>query len=985
MPGPPTTPIAPDAWSEALAATDGLQLVVAGPGAGKTEFLARRAHHLVSDVGRPASSVLLLTFSRRAAADLRSRVIDLGGPAPPIASTFHSFAVRLLERHAPTVLGWQEMPALLTGPEQVGVVRRMLDEEDPADWPTGYREMLATRSFAEEVTDFMLRASERRLSPADVAGLATDRQDWRALPGFMERYRSRLGDRGRIDYAGILEAAIRVLADDGVRAEVGAEIGHVLVDEYQDTTTAQVELLRRLVAAHGNLTVTADVGQSIYSFRGADLGNVQRFDTDFADIGASSTILLDTSFRVPERILEAAARIGVPGLPGAPEVVHPTGPGGRVDVHVFDQRSHEAEWIASEIERLHRLDEVPLRRIAVLLRTKRRMLPELSRALDRRRIPHDRPDTRLIDHPAVRSVADLVLLATGTDGTAGLRQAARRLLLGPLLGRTLGEERAVTRARDRVGGTWAESFRAELDDGGALADLIDDATWATDRSAVDGFWHLWQALPQWQHLATDPNHAGSRAALASFAQVLGHLSDRDPDLPLATFLSLAAEDDFEASPLLGYAPDVDAVVLTTLHQAKGLEFDVAFIADAVDGALPDLRRSYSILGTNTLDPRQADARSAARFRIEEERRLVYTAMTRATRRVVWSATAAGIDEGDERPSRFLLELEPDPSPPSDHADLPVTPMEAEALLRRTAADPEAPAARRLGAVAVLASEPHPALRDPSSIVGVREPGPDRGVIPDAASFSPSQAMSYESCPRRYVLDRYLGAAAEGSVYMYAGSVVHEVAEALDRLRLADPEWEPEPGDVATALDAAFDPAWFGGGPWADAWRARIEGILETLLGNAPPGGPVEFVEHWLEVDIDGESWRGRADRIDRGTDGALRVVDYKTGSSPASVADAAESLQLGFYVLAASADPDVAARGTIGGAELWYPAKDQKAHFATRSFDMGKLDEVRDRLASIAAAIRLEEFPPVLNPGCDGCAVRTMCPEWPEGQDAFLP
>ena len=148
MPGPAVTPIAPDEWSDALAATDGLQLVVAGPGAGKTEFLARRAHHLVTGRGRPASSV----------------------------ATFHSFAVRLLERHGPSVLGWSTLPALLTGPEQVGVVRRVLSEEDPAAWPTGYREMLGTRSFAEEVTDFMLRASERRLSPTDVAALAADAQ-----------------------------------------------------------------------------------------------------------------------------------------------------------------------------------------------------------------------------------------------------------------------------------------------------------------------------------------------------------------------------------------------------------------------------------------------------------------------------------------------------------------------------------------------------------------------------------------------------------------------------------------------------------------------------------------------------------------------------------------------------------------------------------------------------------------------------------------
>ncbi len=982
--------VEPEDWNAALADVEGPQLVVGGPGTGKTEFLARRARHLIEAREVSGGRVLMLTFSRRAAADLRTRVAGSLAPdtTPPRASTFHSLAFRILETHAMRVLGWSRIPALLTGPEHVGVVRRLLADEHPDDWPVGFRDMLTTRTFAKEVTDFLLRAAERRLGPDDIGRRATTRADWRALPAFMDRVATALDAKGRMDYATVLSSAISVLDDPTTQAALAEEFRYVLVDEYQDTTDAQAALLHRLVAGHGNLTVTADVAQSIYSFRGADLHNVERFATTFADLGPVTTRTLTTSFRVPSAILGAARTLAVSDLPGAADDVRPSGPGGRVDTYVFDQHSHEAEWIAGELERLHLEERIPYRRMAVLVRTKRRLLPELSRALERRGIPHERPDARLIDHPAIRVVVDLVELAVGTGTAEDDERSLRRFLLGPLAGVPLGVERGIVRALHRGEVGRDDLIRRHVPDGGPIADLLADPRWATTGSAEDGFWHAWTSLPQWIRLALDPARDDFRVAWSSFSQVLGRLAERDPDISLREFLHLAGRDEFEASPLLRYSSDADRLTLTTLHAAKGLEFEVVIIADAVDGVLPDLRRSYSLLNTNQLHPDQQGTAQALRFRVEEERRLAYTAMTRATTRVVWTATGAGIEETDERPSRFMYDIEGAPhlGPPVPRAGPPVTGLEAEALLRRTVSDPLAAPAARLAALHVLVDRPHPALRPIESFAGVRPRGPDHGLVPDQATFSPSQAAAFDSCPRQYAFGRHLGIGDEPSVYMHQGSLIHRVAEILDRRVLDDPDHEPTVAEALAVLDEVFDPAEFGGGPWAEAWRRRAADTITKLLELAPQEGRVLLVEHSLAMRLSGETWRGRADRIERLPGGGLRIVDYKTTGQVAKVDEAAGSLQLGFYVLAASQDPTVTDLGTIDGAELWYPAAPPlKRGFPTRRLDMDLVPLIRERLVEIARAVRAEEFPPIVSSRCRSCRVRLLCDEWPEGEDAFTP
>ena len=983
--------IGPDRWEQEIADTDGAQLVVAGPGTGKTEFLVRRVAHLLESGIEPAA-ILVLTFSRRGAADLRRRIAARRkrSVGPLSVSTFHSLAIRLLETHDHNQ--GRPPPTLLTGPEQIALVAELLSETDPAPWPITHRAMFATRTFAADVADFLLRMAERRIDPDRLRALAADRPDWRALPAFADRYHDTLVARNRIDYGTLLSRAVDLVSDPEIARTLGSAYRYVVVDEYQDTSPAQAELLAALTAAHHNLTVAGDPHQSIYGFRGADVSNISRFEEQFRSIDGAPPrrIVLATSFRVPAPILAAATRVSASAaLPGGAGPIAPAAHPGSVHVHVFDQASAEAEWIAAEVERLNLVEQVPHRRMAILVRSTRNLLPELSRALDRRRIPHDTPDIRLVDHPAVQLFLDLALAAATASAADPLvarlaEGPIRRILLSPLYGLGVAAERGIRRERIRGESSWVSVLAANPETAD-LAELLADPTWAMEASAIDGFWTVWDRVDRMVEFALDEDHTEHRAAWAAFAQVLEQQAERDPTVTLVGYRQTVESDDFEAQPLLSHRADgADRITLTTLHQAKGLEFDVVFIADATEDTFPDLRRGF-----NPLDPQAlsgpTDRAAWLLDRLREETRLAYTAMTRARSRLVMTATIAGIDETERRPSRFLLaaagvdSVDDLPTPPSNRND-PLTTRGLEAVLRRTLGDPERPLAERLAATATLVSGT-PTFWDASRFAGVRRPGPDQGVFPRPPRLSPSQAESYQECPRRYVFERRLAMSESSGDHARFGTLVHAVLERADTAAMDSGRPRPEYADAVEALDAVWSEQADFGSPWLDAiWKRKAVDMLDRLFAEWPSDSAAtvaaEVDLHWSAGGVD---WVGRADRIERTTDGSIRVVDYKTSRTIMPKHKASRSLQLAFYALAVADDPRF--EGAVGSAELWYPATSQKGY--RRELEMDSLPDLRGELTGIARSILEERWDPTPGDACERCSVRIVCPEWPEGREAF--
>ncbi|MDX1468647.1 MAG: ATP-dependent DNA helicase [Acidimicrobiia bacterium] len=973
--------VGPDDWAEAIARASGHQIVVAGPGTGKTEFLVRRVHYLVDKGLARRDQIAVVCFSRRAAADLRQRIQSrLGGAGTQVdATTFHSLALRLMEAANPG-----NRPVLLTTPEQVGVVRAVLADEDPSDWPITYRGILTTDAFADEVADFLMRCSERLLSPTDLAEKARERADWRGLPDLYARYLERLVAMQRTDYGVLLRSAVDLLETDAGQ-ELASHYRFVLVDEYQDTSPAQAKLAKLLATPSGNLTVTGDPYQSIYSFRGAELRNVSEFHLSGPD---TERIVLTQSFRVPEEIMTSALRVVSPGhLPGEAGRVTPAAHSGRVEAYLFDQETAEAEWIAREVERAIQVEDVEPSAIAVLVRTKKELVSELSRALQRRGVPHDPPSTRLVDHPAARLIHDLVTVAMdgGSLGdypasrAAEADRAMRRVLLGPLVGISLSGERQLLRRRRSTGEGWARILARNHP---SLSELLNDREWATALPASDGFWELWSGLSLIGKLANDPTRASWRRAWTALAQVLATQSDRDPSVTLHHFFDLVAGGDYEASPLLSYQESGAGVTLTTMHQAKGLEFDVVFIANAVEGVFPDLRRSRRMLRPELLSPeRTTDAHAQHLFRLQEEMRLAYTATTRARRRVVWTATDAGVDQGEHRPSRFLtaaagVESLAELTSPGEDRGEPVTLNGAEISLRRDLTDPSTPPVTRLVAAQVLAN-PEGDWWDQSFFAGLAETGPDAPILGGPLRLSPSQADSYATCPRRYALERRLRLGDASSPWAHFGSLVHEALEMAERQVVGTGRPHAVLEDAVNAIDSVWESADFGTPELNRAWREQAVSCVANLYEKWPhaDGEPIEL-ESLVTGEIAGVEWMGKIDRLER-TDAGLRVVDYKTSKSVATIAEAETSIQLAFYAMAVSMTEDVVA------AEMWYPRVASR-NLTTRSLDMNKLADVVAVMEEITESIQAEHWEPRPGKHCDRCQFRGSCPAWPEGRGAYL-
>jgi hypothetical protein len=504
-----------------------------------------------------------------------------------------------------------------------------------------------------------------------------------------------------------------------------------------------------------------------------------------------------------------------------------------------------------------------------------------------------------------------------------------------------------------------------------------------------GLWEIWSTLPQIADLATDTNRQQDRAAWSSFAQVLERWNERTTGGTLLDYRSYSETEDFEASPLISYQVDEhDRVTVATLHQAKGLDFDVVFIADAVEGVFPDLRTRDSLLGTRHLQPHlPSDTVGYLSFRLQEERRLAYTAMTRATRRVVWTTTDAGLDIDGGSPSRFVAlaagvttaeEAAADPEGPSR----PITVGQVESELRRTASDPAARPADRLAAVETLVRSADLGLRSADQLAGTMDRGPDTGVVSGPIRLSPSQAAAYETCPRRYVLERKLGIGAEPNVYMGFGNLVHAVIDQVERAAAERGDRHGTLDEALDTLDDVLTPGSFGGGAFDLAWRERARTALENLYTLWPGTGTPIGSEVELSIERDAARWSGRADRIED-RDGSVAIVDYKTGAL-ATNEDAAASLQLGFYVIAAREDPEVASNGVASEAEMWFPMHALKRSIATRALDVSHLNQIEDRMTAVAHGISNEDWMPTPGTACLRCPVRLACPAVPEGKEAFV-
>ena len=1021
-------------------------LVLAGPGTGKTTTIVAAVADRIERRGIDPERVLVLTFSRKAAAELRERITARlrRTTREPLAMTFHSYAYALARREF--VLAGDEPPRLLSAPEQLLEVRRMLRgeaQDGGVRWPVRLRPALATRGFAEEVRDLLLRAAERGLDGRGLRqlGLQRGRDDWVAASAFFDRYAARfdLAPVPAYDYAEIVRIAAALLSREETRQRERGAYDVVFVDEYQDSDPAQESLLLALAGEGRELVAVGDPDQSIYAFRGADVRALTEFPERFRTAaGETAPVVALRTCRRSGPVLLAASRRVARRLPRAPAgsassaghrdlIPGPGVPAGEVRILIADSSTQEAALVADTLRRAHLADGVPWSSMAVLVRSAARQVPLLRRALTAAGVPVSvaGDDLPLADEPGTRPL--LMLLRCALRPSALDDQTAAELLCGPLGGtdalglrrlrRSLGLLADAAGDKDRTGDLIAGALLEPRDligvpDGVAgparrVAGLLAVARDAiTDGgNAEDVLWAIWAAsglADQWQRASAAGGPAGAAAdrdldAVLALFDKAAHFTETMPPGSPGLFADSLAGQEIVGDTLAERAARDNCVRVLTAHRSKGLEWDVVVVAGVQEETWPDLRLRGSLLGADELaeaarpgewgDGQGADVDAAmlAAKLLAEERRLFYVAATRARRRLV--VTAAGGEDTDQRPSRFLTELAGDDIPiervtgGGSHRWLSLPALVAD--LRRAAADTARSPAVRQAAAAQLAR---------LAAVGVRAAHPrewyaltelsEAGPIVaggEAVRLSPSQVESFTRCGLRWLLEAAVGA-GRSDVLRHLGTVIHAAA-----VLAASGATEQA---VADRIDEIWHHLDFGSAWYSAKQRALAERMVRRFLDwHAANPRELVAVEQGFKVRIGQVEITGKVDRLESDQDGRAVVVDLKTGGSAPREDELVRHPQLGVYQLAVLLGAfEQLGLAEPGGAELVQVGKAAGVTMRAKVQRQEALADdadpawAKDLVETVAAGMAGPVFRARVNPGCRTCPVASCCPVHPDGE-----
>ena len=999
---------------------DGPLLVVAGAGTGKTQVITRRIAWLIATRRARPTEILALTFTDKAAEEMAVRVDQLVpyGYTDTAISTFHAFGDSLIRDYA-LELGLPTDLRVLSRPEVVIFLREhlfefQLDVYRPLGDPTRFLAALATlfsRCKDEDISpaDYLEHADRVATAAAQVAAEAAftgddpSRQESRSpdavvaaaehargqaeLARAYATYQTLMAANGCIDFGDQVALALNLVRSSAAaRTAIAGRFRHILVDEFQDTNRAQAELVALLAQTHRNVTVVGDDDQAIYAFRGAAIDNILAFQERYR---GARTVVLRRNYRSLAPILDAAYRLIRFNDPDRlevrtgivkrlrPERVAPAP--SPVRLEVFASGSEEADWIAAEIGRRVRAGAAA-RDHAVLVRANGHADPIL-RALNMAGIPWRFSGTSgLYARPEVRLLLAFLRVVADLDSSVDLYALAASEVYA-LGGQDLTA--IVNMARRRNRSVWAVLDELERQPGilrvgpetratvhKLVADLRGYVDVAHERPAGELLYRFLRGSGLLARLVASDMPSAEEALqnIARFFEIVraqSALLVDDRAVFVAPHLAtlIEAGDDPATAEL---DPDADAVVVLTVHKAKGLEFAVVFLPGLVAGRFPSSGRGETLplpvgLGRGG-PPSSAGA-------LAEERRLCYVAMTRARDELIISHAADYGGARARRVSPFVLEA----------LDLPMAAGAPGAGARTSS-----PAERLAGFDAVAAPV-----------------APGDGPITAPLSLSFYQIDDYLTCPLKYRYAHVLRVPLAPHHAIIYGAALHKAVQLFHNRQAKGQVMSEE------ELDEVFESAWSNEGfvsrdheeARRQAGRAALRRFRTAQL--APDAVIPTYVEREFSFSLGGDRVRGRWDRVDiesveegsitaTGPDPGhtasadvisptlgmlgperVTITDYKSSDvrDPAKARKRArESLQLQIYAMGFEAMtgrlPDAVAlhfleSGVVGRVPV----------------DPARLAKARDKIARAAAGMRARDYAPRPDYlACTYCAFRDICP-----------
>ncbi len=616
---------------------EGPLLVLAGAGSGKTRVLTYRIAKLIEE-GVPAYTILAITFTNKAAREMRERVLSLCGESAEEAwiSTFHSCCVRMLRRDIEKI-GYKRSFAIYDEDDSMSVIKDAMKQVD-------LNEKETTPRYVKAIISDM---KNKLLSPEEwLRGARPDARNEKIYK-IMGMYDKQLRENNALDFDDLLVKTLELLANNPPVLEgYRRRFSHILVDEYQDTNQAQYELVRLLVNERRNICVVGDDDQSIYGWRGADIRNILNFEKDFK---GCKVVKLEQNYRSDGNILEAANHIISNNSGRKEKRLWTKAPSGD-KIHAYcalDERD-EAHWICMQAGSLQRKDNLSYGDMAVLYRTnaQSRVIEE---ALVRAGIPYSvYGGMRFYDRKEVRDLVAYLRTLNNPDDDV----SAMRILNEPKRG--IGEttqDKILQYAREQGVSFFSAvldweniglSKRAAMaveDFANQLMTLFGLRFELPADQLVKKILEITQYEEQYKKVKSEENTTRLEN-IQEFVGAVTQFTEQDPDGGLEAFLENVALvtdlDDMQGAR--------SALTLMTLHAAKGLEFPVVFIAGMEEGIFPTTRALYD-------EPQ-----------MEEERRLCYVGVTRAMKKLFLLNARSRMLYGNRNmndPSRFLGEIPPE--------------------------------------------------------------------------------------------------------------------------------------------------------------------------------------------------------------------------------------------------------------------------------------------------------------------------------------
>ena len=957
---------------------EGPLLIIAGPGSGKTRVITERIVWLLENVrGLEPANILAVTFTDKAAAEMKERVRKALGNPPelPHISTFHSFCYEVLRK--------RHFERRLLDKVDVWIFLRRRMTELGLDF---YQKLAEPGAFLHDLNQFFSRCQDELIEPDDFeAFVAKDEKEFqKRAPGLdpaerkleeeevlkrkelarvFRNSRKLIEDAGSSSLGSLISEAVRLFdREPEVLDYYHARFRYVLVDEFQDSNFAQVELLRRLVASPYNITAVGDDDQAIYRFRGAAHGAFQMFHRAFAD---AKVVNLHRNYRSTKRILRAADTVIAKNTHEEKKKPLRTeqGEGERVFLLESPDYRSEAAWIAEEVVRLHRKEEQPFGDIAVLYRAHSHREP-LVDEFRRRNIPFAIRGLSILSTVILRDLIAYLNLVHSPHQNISLT----RVLLAPRwrfpeelsleLRKAAGKNRcslydALTSwekasTQSALGATgWAE-----------LKSLLIELRKAAERLPVTALFDRMIERLQLVFVPGDPDQAYVHA----FRKFLDDWEAKSETRKLREFMEYFLYFQDAGGKVEAPEPEnpTNAVQMMTVHAAKGLEFPVVFILSVAPQRFPHRAQKPVIEFPDEL---RKGPEPPPDIHQQEERRLFFVAMTRARERLYVSSVV----KPGKKPSVFVDDLLSNPA---------VTARDIETIQVPEAPPEDAAPPRKLALSEPRMREVQPGLFSDAAMAPSVHPdvagwaGQTPSAAPDGRlQLSATAIEDYLSCPLKFKFSHLLKIPTGPQPALTFGNIMHQSVRHYFELRKrAIPAFEP--------IEAFYLRAWRDAG-FEDTYqeqsykKAGLEQLREFVerQNQSPIAAAEVLAEVAFRFPLGDVELEGRIDQINplgARDDHAAELVDYKTGR-PRSQKDADKSLQLSIYALAAREQLRLKpARLTFYNLTNNHPVSTVRT--------AKDLEETVSTIREVAEQIRSLLFPPTPGYVCRWCDFVPICP-----------